>query len=117
MIFGPLFHVVRHIRWQLIFFMSVTVSFCGALAATNRHTKPMAAAFSFLATLPVGVLELIPGLLVQMDSNDADLGTVFGEFNTNHFVAHIFNDVFSSYRRGHEQDYWYNLHSSIRRHT
>jgi len=32
--------------------------------------------FSFLATFPAGILEIMSVLLVQMDSNDADLGTV-----------------------------------------
>jgi hypothetical protein len=36
-------------------------------------------AFSFLACFPAGILEVAAGLLVQLDSNDADLGVVFGK--------------------------------------
>jgi hypothetical protein len=31
-----------------------------------------------LAALPAGVLELIPGILIQLEADDVDLGTVFG---------------------------------------
>ncbi len=74
---GGLFHVIKHVRWQLLVLMSISVAFCGGLAACNSSNKSMSAAFSFLAAFPAGALELIPGLLVQMDSDDADLGSVF----------------------------------------
>lgn len=76
-IFGALFHVIKHPKWQLIVFLSVTTAFCGALATADSSNKSRSAAFSFLATFPGGILELIPAILVQMDSDDADLGTVF----------------------------------------
>lgn len=51
--------------------------FIGALSTGNRGNKSQSAAFSFLATLPAGILEIIPVTLVQLDANDVDLGTVF----------------------------------------
>ncbi|RFU28413.1 hypothetical protein B7463_g7912, partial [Scytalidium lignicola] len=76
-IFGSLFHVVKHIRLQVIVFTLVSTAFAGALASGNTHNKGQSAAFSFLATFPAGILELIPVTLCQLDANDADLGSVF----------------------------------------
>jgi hypothetical protein len=72
----PLVGVLKHVRIQLIVYMAVSISFLGALASCNSGNFGRSAAFSFLATFPVGALEMMSILLVQMDSNDADLGTV-----------------------------------------
>lgn len=73
---GPLVSVLKHVRIQLIVYMGVSVAFLGALASCNSGNFGQSAAFSFLATYPAGILEIMSVLLVQMDSNDADLGTV-----------------------------------------
>lgn len=52
----------------------------GALASCNSSNFAQSAAFSFLAGFPAGILEVMAGLLVQFDSNDADLGMVFCSF-------------------------------------
>lgn len=52
----------------------------GALVTCNSSNFGQSAAFSFLAALPAGILEVMAGLLVQFDSNDADLGMVFCSF-------------------------------------
>jgi hypothetical protein len=57
--------------------MAVSVAFLGALVSCNPNNFSQSAAFSFLATFPAGILEVASGLLVQLDSNDADLGTCF----------------------------------------
>ena len=76
MILGPLVSIIKHVRIQLIVMMGVSVAFMGALASCNAGNFGQSAAFSFLATFPAGILEIMSVLLVQMDSNDADLGTV-----------------------------------------
>lgn len=81
-IFGPLVHIIKHIRIQTIVFSCVITAFLGALSTGNAGNRSQSAAFSFLATLPAGILELIPVTLVQLDANDADLGTVFGKVAT-----------------------------------
>ncbi|KIW23924.1 uncharacterized protein PV07_12085 [Cladophialophora immunda] len=75
---GPMVSVVKHVRIQLLVLATMTCAFNGALASSNRDNKQQSAAFSFLATLPDGIMELMPVALAQMDANDADLGTVFG---------------------------------------
>lgn len=98
-ILGPLIPIIKHVRIQLIVMMGVSVAFVGtcalwyakqvhplmhrplgALVTCNPSNFGRSAAFSFLATFPAGILEVAAGLLVQLDSNDADLGTVFGKF-------------------------------------
>ncbi|OQV06491.1 hypothetical protein CLAIMM_11048 [Cladophialophora immunda] len=76
-ILGPFVSIIKHVRIQLIVMMAVSVAFLGALASCNSSNFSQSAAFSFLATFPAGILEVMTGLLVQLDSNDADLGTCF----------------------------------------
>ena len=75
----------------------------GALASCNSSNFSRSAAFSFLAAFPAGILEVMSGLLVQMDSIDADLGTCFsiiflgrtgvGAIFTAVFVAILQNEI------------------------
>ena len=74
---GPFVSIIKHVRIQLIVLMSISVAFLGAMVSVNSSNFGRSATFSFLATFPGGILELSPALMVQMDSNDADLGTVF----------------------------------------
>lgn len=69
--------MVKHIRLQLIFLMAVMTAFTGALASCKPNNITQGAVLSIFAAFPVGVLEIQPSLLVQMDSDDADLGTTF----------------------------------------
>jgi hypothetical protein len=97
-VFGSMFHIIKHIRIQTVVFSVVCTVFAGALASGNPGNRGQSAAFSFLATFPAGILELIPVTLVQLDANDADLGTVFGDYSkallvdslANNFAAIIF---------------------------
>jgi hypothetical protein len=76
-ILGPLVSIIKHVRIQMVIMMAVCTAFLGALSTCNSSNFGQSAAFSFLACFPAGILEVIPALLVQMDSNDADNGTVF----------------------------------------
>lgn len=76
----PLVAPIKHVRMQLIVLMSILTAFTGAMASCNSSNFSQSAAISFLGAFPAGILELLPVLLVQMDSNDADLGTVFCKY-------------------------------------
>lgn len=76
-IIGGLFHIIGHAKWHMFVLMCICTAFTGALVTVDSTNKGQSAAFSFLAAFPAGALELIPGLLAQVDSDDADLGTVF----------------------------------------
>jgi len=54
------------------------ISFAGALSQVTKATLNQGLAFSFLTTLPVGWFEVGTGLLVQLISEDLDLGIAFG---------------------------------------
>lgn len=67
----------------------------GALASGNPSNFGQSAAFSFIGTFPAGILEVAAGLLVQLDSDDADLGTVFSIiFLGKAAIGSIFTAVF-----------------------
>ncbi|KAI5357134.1 putative major facilitator transporter Str1/Tri12, major facilitator superfamily [Septoria linicola] len=73
----------------------LSVAFLGALISCNPENFTQSAAFSFLATFPAGILEVASGLLVQLDSNDADLGTCFSIiFLARTAVGAIFTAIF-----------------------
>ncbi|OQV09728.1 hypothetical protein CLAIMM_13818 [Cladophialophora immunda] len=74
---GALVAILKHIRLQLIFLMSVMLAFLGSMASCNPQSLARSAVLSVFAAFPAGILEIMPGLLVQMDTNDADLGTTF----------------------------------------
>ncbi|OQU97191.1 hypothetical protein CLAIMM_03165 [Cladophialophora immunda] len=97
----------QHIAWasvdppkllsgiQFIVLMSICVAFLGGLVSCNPHNFGQSAAFFFLAAMPLGIMEMTAGLLVQMDSNDADLGTVFSiVFLIKSASGSIFTSVF-----------------------
>ncbi|KIX97094.1 uncharacterized protein Z520_07208 [Fonsecaea multimorphosa CBS 102226] len=74
---GALVAILKHIRLQLIFLMSVMLAFLGSMASCTPNSLARSAVLSVFAAFPAGILEIMPGLLVQMDTNDADLGTTF----------------------------------------
>ncbi len=76
-IWGPMIAVVKHVKWQMVFLSAMVMAFSGAMASSNQYNRGQSAALSFCITLADGILELIPVSLVQMEADDADLGTVF----------------------------------------
>ena len=78
---GSLFHIIKHIRWQLIIGCAWMSAFIGAMASIDPNEQSQAAAFSFLATIPVGWGEVVTMLMVQYVASDMDLGVAFGMFN------------------------------------
>ena len=94
-VLSPLIGLGKFVRFQLIAMMAVSVAFLGALISCNPGNFSQSAAFSFLATFPAGILEVASGLLVQLDSNDADLGTCFSIiFLARTAVGAIFTAIF-----------------------
>jgi hypothetical protein len=75
--------ILKHIRLQLIFLMSIMVAFLGSMASCNPQSLARSAVLSVFAAFPAGILEIMPGLLVQMGTNDADLGTTFCKYQVN----------------------------------
>lgn len=78
LLLGSVFHIVRHIRWQLVFGSVWVTAFLGAMASVNRTKKTSAIVFSFSTEFAVGWGELVAMVLVQFVSSDQDLGVAFG---------------------------------------
>lgn len=116
MIFGSVFHIIKHSRIQCVLLLAVSTAFLGALSSVNSSNRGSAAAFSFLAALPAGVLELIPGILIQLEADDVDLGTVFGMEPSILFFkykTYMLTPFFSHYLL-YENCMGINFHSSLR---
>lgn len=75
----PFINVIKHIRWQLIFFSIMSVAFMAALSTVDRHDKSKAIAFAFLAGYPLGLLDSGLTVIVQLDVDDVDLGMAYGK--------------------------------------
>jgi hypothetical protein len=73
------FHIIKRIKYQLLVECIVSTVFLTALAACNRNTLSLAIVFSTIGSFPVGIMELTPQVLIQMDSPDGDIGAVYGE--------------------------------------
>ncbi len=92
---SPLIGLGKYVRIQLICMMAVAVAFLGALVSCKPSNFSQSAAFSLLATFPAGILEVASGLLVQLDSNDADIGTCFSIiFLARTAIGAIFTAIF-----------------------
>jgi Fungal trichothecene efflux pump (TRI12) len=69
--------IIKRVQLQLIFLMLINVAFLGAMASCSPTNLARSAVLSVFAAFPAGILEIMAGLLVQMDTDDADLGTTF----------------------------------------
>ena len=76
---GFTFHIIKHVRYQLIAQCIVSTAFLAALASCDRHTFGAAIAFSTIGSFPVGAMEITPQVLIQCDSPDGDIGAVYGK--------------------------------------
>ncbi|OTA98955.1 hypothetical protein M426DRAFT_325562 [Hypoxylon sp. CI-4A] len=94
---GSLYHIIKHIRWQLIIGCVWMSAFVGAMASIDPTEQSQAAAFSFLATLPVGWGEVVTMLMVQYVASDMDLGVAFAVVSAMRSVlGSIFTAVFTA---------------------
>lgn len=78
MLLGPLYHIVKHLRLQLIVCSVWMTAFLGAMSTINYENRDSAIAFAFLALFPVGWGEIFTMLMVQYIVSDRDLGVAFG---------------------------------------
>nr|AVM39108.1 putative trichothecene efflux pump [Trichoderma taxi] len=94
---GSLFHIFRHIRWQLILGSAWVTAFLGAMASVNRQKKPEAIAFSICTGFVIGWAEDVTMLLVQFISSDENLGVTFAVISaTRTICGSIFTAAFIS---------------------
>ncbi|KAB2573271.1 Siderophore iron transporter 1 [Lasiodiplodia theobromae] len=96
-IVGPLYHIIKHIRWQLVVATAWMSIFLGVLTTANSGQRAAAIAVSFLSCLPIGWGEVVTMLLVQYLVDDKDLGAAFAVTSANRTILGcIFTSVFSA---------------------
>jgi len=94
-LFGPLMHFVKHIRWQILVSSIWMTAFLGACASITVDKKSQAIAFSFLGGLTIGWGEVIAAIMVQYVVSDQDLGVAFCKHHPIKKTAIFTNKKFS----------------------
>ena len=79
-VFSPFMTIVKHFKYQVIFFVALNVLFTGLLSTIDKTKETQGLVFSFFAALPVGWFEVVSGLLVQLIVDDIDLGIACCEY-------------------------------------
>lgn len=80
-IVGPLFHIIKHLRLQLLVGSIWMTAFLGAMSTITYTNKASAIAFAFLSTFPIGWGEIMTMLMVQYIVPEHDLGVGFGKLS------------------------------------
>ncbi|KAF4312184.1 trichothecene efflux pump [Botryosphaeria dothidea] len=96
-IVGPLYHIIKRIRWQLVVATAWMCVFLGVITTANSGQRSAAIAVSFLSCLPIGWGEVVTMLLVQYLVDDQDLGAAFAVTSANRTILGcIFTSIFSA---------------------
>lgn len=78
-LFGSVYHIIRHVRWQLVVGSAWMALFMGLMSTIRPNHRASAIAVSFLGALPIGWGELVTMLISQYLVDDKDLGIGFGK--------------------------------------
>ncbi|KAK4551910.1 hypothetical protein LTR86_010811 [Recurvomyces mirabilis] len=82
LVFSPLYRYLGRVRWQLVLASAMTVAFSAALAAVTSQGRGMGIAFTTLAGLAVGWIELITIVTVGLVAPPNDIGVAQGLFSS-----------------------------------
>ena len=86
LIFAPFFRYVGFLKWQLVVACSMTAVFSASMAAVTYRTESMAIAFTVLAGLAVGWIELVTIVIVGLVAPPNDIGVAQGFFGATRLV-------------------------------
>jgi MFS family permease len=86
LIFSPLFRVVGYLKWQLVIATAVTAVFGTLMAAVTYDTEHAAIAFTVLAGLAIGWIELVTIVIVGLVAPPNDIGVAQGFFGSTRLV-------------------------------
>ncbi|KAH0842493.1 hypothetical protein FOPE_07240 [Fonsecaea pedrosoi] len=73
----PFVNAIGYIKWQIVFWLALSTAFLGAMASVREGDRAMAIAASFLSTFGAGWLETGGTVLVQVISEDEDVGVAY----------------------------------------
>ena len=82
LIFAPFFRSIGHLKWQVVTASLITAVFCTAMAAVTYKTEKMGIAFTILAGLAVGWIELVTIVITGLVAPPNDIGVAQGFFSS-----------------------------------
>lgn len=80
--FAPLFRNIGHLKWQMVVACSMTATFCTGMASVTYTTKSMAIAFTVLAGLANGWINLVTIVITGLVAPPNDIGVAQGFFGS-----------------------------------
>ncbi|KAJ9641294.1 hypothetical protein H2204_002972 [Knufia peltigerae] len=80
--FAPLFRNIGYLKWQMLVACSMTAAFCTGMAGVTYGTKGMAVAFTALAGLANGWINLVTIVIVGLVAPPNDIGVAQGFFGS-----------------------------------
>ncbi|KEF61664.1 uncharacterized protein A1O9_03232 [Exophiala aquamarina CBS 119918] len=82
LIFAPLFRGIGHLKWQVVAASLMTAVFGTAMAAVTYKTEKVGIAFTILAGLAVGWIELVTIVITGLVAPPNDIGVAQGFFSS-----------------------------------
>lgn len=86
LVFAPLFRALGYLKWQLVIACLMTAAFGTAMAAVTYKSEQMAIAFTVLAGLAVGWIELVTIVITGLVAPPNDIGVAQGFFGSTRLV-------------------------------
>ncbi|KIW44763.1 uncharacterized protein PV06_03211 [Exophiala oligosperma] len=97
----PFVNAIGYIKWQVVFWLALSTAFLGAMASVRAGDRAMAIAASFLSTFGAGWLETGGTVLVQIISEDEDVGVAYAMLRAGQSISGaIFTAVFLAILNG-----------------
>jgi MFS family permease len=86
LIFAPMFRIVGYLKWQMVVASLMTAVFATTMAAVTHKTEGMGIAFTILAGLAVGWIEMVTIVIVGLVAPPNDIGVAQGFFGSTRLV-------------------------------
>ena len=82
LIFAPIFRTVGYLKWQMVVASMTTAVFGTAMAAVTYETESMGIAFTILAGLAIGWIEMVTIVVTGLVAPPNDIGVAQGFFGS-----------------------------------
>ena len=82
LIFAPIFRTVGYLKWQMVVASTMTAVFGTAMAAVTYKTESMGIAFTILAGLAIGWIEMVTIVVTGLVAPPNDIGVAQGFFGS-----------------------------------
>lgn len=95
LIFAPLFRALGHLKWQVVTASIITTVFCAAMAGLTERSEKTGIAFTILAGLAVGWIELVTIVITGLVAPPNDIGVAQGFFSS---IRQVFGTIAGKFR-------------------